>query len=77
MSVGMTPVTKHCVLSAEESAVLGSNLSKLYDCDLQEWDRDFIEDMIERHDMFGIRTNITAKQADRMDRIIRKYSYEW
>lgn len=77
MSVDMTPVTKHCVLSAEESAVLGSNLSKLYDCDLQEWDRDFIEDMIERHDMFGIRTNITAKQADRMDRIIRKYSYEW
>ena len=44
-------------------------LSKLDDCDLGQWDRDFVDDMVKRVGKYGVDTIVTAKQWEQLQRM--------
>lgn len=48
-------------------------LAKLDDCDLGEWDRDFIDDLCRRVMKFEERTTLTGKQWTQLQRIKEQY----
>ena len=48
-------------------------LAKLQDCDLGEWDQDFVDDMVKRIDRWGSRTTITGSQWEQLERMRTQY----
>ena len=44
-------------------------LSKLDDCDLGAWDRDFVDDMIRRVGKYGVDILVTEKQWEQLQRM--------
>lgn len=60
-------------LSPSSLKELEHNLSKLDDCDLGEWDRDFIDSLSKRVIRYGAKTVITGKQWAQLERIKEQY----
>lgn len=57
----------------EKIAAMDKLLSKLQDCDLSQWDSDFVDDLAKRIEKFGNRTTFTARQLDQIDRMEKEY----
>lgn len=58
---------------AEETADLDKLLSALQDCDLNEWDQDFVDNMTKRAARFGTRTTVTPLQWEQLERMRKQY----
>jgi hypothetical protein len=48
-------------------------LARLCNCDLSEWDQDFVDDQIKRLGRYGEDTTFSARQLDQLDRMERQY----
>ncbi len=59
--------------NSDKNAVIDKLLSKLDDCDLGEWDRDFVDDQIKRLHLFGDRFTLSAPQEEQLDRMEKQY----
>lgn len=57
-----------------EIADLDKLLAKLSDCDLSDWDYDFVEDMVKRLSKLKNRLNITSLQWEQLERMRGKYN---
>lgn len=57
----------------KEYAALDKTLSRLVDCDLNEWDRDFVDSMIKRVGRYGRETSVSPRQWEQLDRMERQY----
>lgn len=57
----------------ERYAELDKLLAKLQDCDLSQWDQDFVDDMVKRLTKFKERTTVTAKQWEQLERMKSQY----
>lgn len=63
-------------LTVEEGQALDRLLGKLQDCDLGQWDQDFVDDMGRRIDKFGPSIFISARQEEQIDRLKRQHGLE-
>lgn len=52
---------------------IDQTLSKLDDCDLGAWDRDFVDDMIKRVAQYGPYVRVTGKQWAQIQRMKEQY----
>jgi len=59
---------------AAEIADLDKLLSKLLDCDLSDWDQDFVDDMVKKLGKFDNRIVITPRQWEQLERMRSKYN---
>jgi hypothetical protein len=57
-----------------EIAELDKLLSKLQDCDLGEWDQDFVDSMVKKLALFERRTVITPRQWEQLERLRSQYN---
>lgn len=57
----------------EEIAELDSLLAKLLDCDLSDWDQDFVDDLTKRVDKGTIKT-VTPRQWEQLERMKGQYN---
>lgn len=48
-------------------------VAKLQDCDLSEWDQDFVENLAERLGRYGSRTHISDLQYEQLERMRGDY----
>lgn len=55
-----------------ETKELDTTLAALSDCDLSEWDRDFVDDLIKRLARRG-ELHLTGKQWEQVERMKGKY----
>lgn len=60
----------------QEIADLDKLLSKLQDCDLKEWDQDFVDDMTDRVAKFEGRTHVSGSQWEQLERMRRQYGIQ-
>lgn len=51
---------------------LDKTLAALNDCDLGAWDRDFVDDLIDRMDKHG-NLNLTPRQWEQIERLKGRY----
>lgn len=58
---------------ADEVAELDTLLGKLQDCDLTEWDQDFVDDMTKRVGRFGSHFKPTGLQQEQLERMRKQY----
>lgn len=63
-------------VTADEHKRLDRLLSKLQDCDLGDWDADFVDDMTKRIGRYGVSLFVSARQWDQLDRLARKHGLE-
>lgn len=59
-------------MSAADTLDLERLLAALDDCDLSEWDRDFVDDMSKRllkHDVMDGPFRVSARQQEQLDRM--------
>lgn len=56
-----------------EAAKLDKLLSKFQDCDLNEYDQDFVDDMVKRLEKDAHRIVLTARQAEHLERMKGRY----
>lgn len=59
--------------SVEEFKELERDLIALDDCDLGEWDRDFIDDMCRRVMRFKRKVIVSGKQQKQLERMKEQY----
>lgn len=60
-------------MTSEEYDRVDRLLARLCNCDLGEWDQDFVDDQIKRLGYFGEDTAFSARQLDQLDRMERQY----
>jgi len=60
------------VTEAEWEA-LDETLAKLADCDLGEWDQDFVDDMTKRVAKYGTSVTVSGKQWAQLERMKEQY----
>lgn len=60
-------------LDSREFKQLTRDLVKLDDCDLGEWDREFIDDLMSRVEKYDRRVRLSGKQWVQLDRIKEKH----
>lgn len=58
----------------ENVADLDKLLSALQDCDLSEWDTDFVNDMTDKLEKFGDSIHVTGKQWEQLERMRSQYN---
>jgi len=58
---------------SQETKELDRLLAELSDCDLSEWDADFVHDMIKRLAKHGNNVNVTGKQQEQLNRMKDRY----
>lgn len=56
-----------------EAAELDKLLAKLMDCDLGEWDQDFVDDMAKRLKKYEGNLTVTPRQWDQLQRMEKQY----
>ena len=59
---------------AAEIAELDKLLSHLQDCDLSDWDQDFVDDMVKKLDRFQHRIGVTPRQWEQLERLRSQYN---
>lgn len=59
---------------AAEIAELDKLLSKLQDCDLGEWDQDFVDGMAKKLSLFERRIVVTPRQWEQLERLRSQYN---
>lgn len=57
----------------EEVADLDRLLTRLQDCDLSEWDQDFVDNMVKRLSKFFDRIHVTPLQWEQLERMRRQH----
>jgi hypothetical protein len=60
-------------LTTEEYQRIDNLLARLGNCDLSEWDLDFVDDQIKRLGRYGEDAAFSARQLDQLDRMERQY----
>ena len=55
---------------------LDSLLSQLQDCDLSDWDSDFVFDMVKRLAKYGNKVVVSEKQQEQLDRMATQYDLD-
>jgi hypothetical protein len=60
-------------MTRAELVNLNKTLARLDDCDLREWDRDFVDDMIKRTAALDIDMFVTGKQWAQLERMKDQY----
>lgn len=63
-------------LTDEEGKALGRLLVKLKDCELGDWDADFVDDMAKRISRHGPEIYLSARQEEQLDRLKRQHRLE-
>lgn len=75
--ISMTKTGGHTrQVTADEHKRLDRLLAKLQDCDLGDWDADFVDDMTKRLGRYGLSLFVSARQRDQLDRLARKHGLE-
>lgn len=57
----------------DKVVALDKLLAKLVDCDLSDWDSDFVDDMIKRLEKRGNAMVATGLQEEQLERMRRQY----
>ena len=61
------------LFDADELAELDRTLARLGDCDLSQWDRDFVDDMVKRLGRYRANTHVSGKQWEQLERMKEQY----
>lgn len=60
-------------LHSEVNVEIDKRLARLDDCDLSEWDRDFVDGQIKRLHLFGDRFSLSSLQEEQIERMEKRY----
>lgn len=75
--ISMTRTGGHAKqLTARGGKQLDRLLAKLQDCDLGDWDADFVDDMTKRMGRYGPEIFLSARQEEQINRLKRQHGLE-